>query len=507
MTFIDRRAFLALAATSPIAARAAAAGVGADPLVVPTGSGLVRGRSKDDVRVFTAIPYGAAARFAAPTAAPAWRGIRDATGPAAVAPQPPGFVPFAGTKSEGCLQLNIWAPALPGRYPVLFWIHGGGNETGWSGDASIAGDRFAAHGVVCVTANYRIGALGFAEMGELLGPSYAGSANNGVRDLVLALGWVRANIAAFGGDPGRVTIAGESAGGKNVATLMGVPAADRLYANAAIFSGGGQTVHTPQQAREFARLFAAKLGGVEKLRTAPVQAILAAQAAAKTAWPRNFPFRPMTGTTLLPKTPLERIAAAGCRPVPMLIGTNADESRVFLPAASAGGAFPEQNVSNESMERMAVLDAAYARAFPDLSVAERHWRLLTAEEYGMPCLRIADRHADRGAAVYRYRLTYPAPGGPFAGHSPHVLDVPFTFDHVTQPPFAGFFGLSAADQPLADAMHRAVIGFVHSRVPAAPGLPTWQRYDRTHRQTMVFSRSPALVSDPDRTERLIWEER
>jgi para-nitrobenzyl esterase len=122
----------------------------------------------------------------------------------------------------------------------------------------------------------------------------------------------------------------------------------------------------------------------------------------------------------------------------------------------------------------------------------------------MPCLRIAERHADRGAAVFRYLLTYPAPGGPFAGHSPHVLDVPFTFDHVAQPAFATFFGLSSADQPLADAMHRAVISFIGSHEPTAPGLPGWQRYDRTHRRTMLLSRAPILVSDPDRVERLIW---
>jgi para-nitrobenzyl esterase len=130
---------------------------------------------------------------------------------------------MAGEMSEDCLQLNVWAPSTPGPHPVLVYIHGGGNEGGWSGDAGTAGDRFARDGVVCVTVNYRVGALGFLETGACWARLSRGSGNNGLRDQLLALRWVRANIAAFGGDPRRVTIAGESAGGKNVGTLMGVP--------------------------------------------------------------------------------------------------------------------------------------------------------------------------------------------------------------------------------------------------------------------------------------------
>ncbi len=505
MTMLDRRTFLSLAVAAPFATHIASGAATTGPLVVTTMSGAVRGYRSDGIRIFTGIPYGTASRFAAPRPVRRWHDKVDATRPAAVAPQAPGMIRFAGTTSEDCLQLNIWAPAGPGPYPVLFYIHGGGNETGWSGDPGTAGDHFAAHGVVCVTANYRVGALGFGEMGDLLGPAYSGSGNNGIRDLILALGWVRANIAAFGGDPRRVTIAGESAGGKNVGTLMGVPLADRLYAGAAIFSGGGQTVHMPDEARAVGRLVAEKLGGADKLLTASVDAIIAAQSAAKVAWPRNFPFRPVAGTALLPYIPLQRIAAGQGRPVPLMIGSNADESRLFLPPARADGALGEQFVSNENMDRMAVLDAAYARAFPDLSAAERHWRLLTAEEYGMPCLRIAERHADRGAAVYRYLFSYPAPGGPFAGHSPHALDVAFTFDHVTQPGAKAFFGLSSADQPLADSMHGAMTAFVKTGVPAGPSLPQWRRFDRAGRRTMLLSRAPALASDPDRVERLLWE--
>jgi len=510
MMHLDRRHALALLGAAPLttalAANLRAATTHIDPqaLTVPTTAGHVRGRAMGPIRVFTGIPFGQAARFAPPRPAARWSGVLDATKPAHVAPQLPGQVPIAGDMSEDCLQLNVWAPSTPGPHPVLVYIYGGANETGWSGDASTAGDRFATDGVVCVTMNYRVGALGFLETGALLGAPYRGSANNGLRDQLLALRWVRANIAGFDGDPHRVTVAGESAGGKNVGSLMGVPAADGLYAQAAMFSGGAQTVHTMAEAEAFARLYAEKLGGAGTLLTAPVADILAAQQAARAAWPRNFPYRPVVDGAFMPTVPLERLRAGQAPGVPLLIGSNADEARLFLPADRASAPLGPQSIANATMEEIAILERRYEQAFPDLSPAERHWRLLTAEEYGMPCLRIAQAHAARGASVFRYRLTYPAPGGPFKGHTPHVLDVPFTFDHVALPGFAQFFGLTPADQPMADHMHAAAVSFVRRGAPVAAGLPDWGRFEAGRRATMVLDRQSALVADPDRSERLLW---
>ncbi|WP_206245362.1 carboxylesterase/lipase family protein [Novosphingobium terrae] len=504
---IDRRGTLALLGAAPLfsAAPTLATPARADPqaLTIATTLGRVQGAAQGDIRLFTGIPFGRAARFAAPRPAPRWQGVLAATEPAHVAPQSAN-PSMTGTMSEDCLQLNIWAPSTPGPHPVLVYIHGGGNEGGWSGEAPTAGDRFARDGVVCVTVNYRLGALGFLETGALLGPAYRGSGNNGLRDQLLALRWVQANIAAFGGDPRRVTIAGESAGGKNVGSLMGLPAADGLYAQAAMFSGGGETVHTMAEAEAFARVYAEKLGGQNRLLTASMAEILAAQHQARTSWPRNFPFRPVVDGALMPMVPLERMRSGKAPGVPLLIGSNADEGRMFLPADRADQPLSPQAISNAAMAQIADLDRGYAQAFPDLSAAQRHWRLLTAEEYGMPCLRIALAHAGRGASVFRYRLTYPAPGGPFKGYTPHVLDVPFTFDHVTVPAFARFFGTSAADQPMADRMHAAMVSFVAQGRPVAAGLPDWGRFDTAGRATMVLDHQSALVADPDRAERLLW---
>lgn len=503
MDQIHRRSLLGLLSLAPLAPCWAGPLLWApSALGVNTRQGPVRGRWVDGVRAFTGIPYGRARRFGAPEFTVRRSAEWDATRPAPVAPQPKGGRPFEGQISEDCLYLNIWAPPADRPLPVFIWIHGGGNETGWSGEA--AGDRFAAHGVICVTVNYRVGVLGFLELGQALGRSFQSSANNGIRDLILALQWVGENIAAFGGDPRRITIGGGSAGAKNVATLMGTPSADGLYAQAALFSGGAQTVHTIEEARAFARLYLEKLGGPDRLHDAPVDELIAAHLGAKAAWPRNFPFRPTVDGAFLPETPLARIARGALPRMPVLIGANADESRLFVPPDIAAGPLRPQDISNETMARMTALDQVYADAFPSLSVAQRHLRLLTAEEYGMPCLRIAEAHASRGADVWRYRLAYKAPGGPFAGSTPHALDGPFEFDHV-QMPSSRFFGLSAADQPLADSMHGAVVGFVKHGNPQHPSLPAWPRYDATSRATMILDRQSTLASDPDRTERMLWQ--
>ncbi len=504
MAGLDRRAFLTFAAGAaatpwPLIARA-----GTTPALIPTRQGLVQGRAENGIHIFTGIPYGQAQRFARALPAPRWSGTRDATLPAHVAPQAGDVSRFAGPVSEDCLQLNIWAPQAPGPHPVLFYIHGGANETGWSGDAGTAGDRFAAHGVVCVTANYRLGALGFLQLGDALGPRYAASANNGMLDLILALEWVRDNIAGFGGDPRRITIAGESAGGKNVGSLMGMPLADSLYQQAALFSGGGETVHDRAAASDVSRLFLGQFKTADAILTAPVDELLAAQGETKTNWPRNYPFRPTVDGMTLPHRPIDRMRMGEAPKIPTLIGSNADESRLFLSQEQASGPILDRYLANESLSRMETLDKAYADAFPALSPAERHWRLISAEEYGMPCLRIALAQAAQGAPTYRYRFAYPAPAGPFKGSTPHAMDLPFTFDHVTQPGFSAFFGLSAADQPLADQMHAAMVAFATTGQPKGTTLPEWRRFDQRRRDTMVWDQAPRCVADPDRVERQIW---
>src|SRR5258706_11824101 len=278
-----------------------------DP-VVRIRSGLVRGRRKDGIRAFTGIPYAqapvGALRFRPPRPVLPWAGELDATAPARVPPQDADpALPQAGPMSEDCLQLNVWATEESGSHPVLVWVYGGGNVTGSAGLSAYDGALFARDGVVCVSGNYRLRALGFLELGTITGSQDEGSSLNALRDLILVLEWVRDNIAAFGGDANRVTLAGQSAGAWNCATLMSMPGARGLFHQSILASGGADTGYTADRAQEFAKQFVARLGGKERLRESSAPELLSAQREAQADAPPLIPFRPMIDGRQLPPSP------------------------------------------------------------------------------------------------------------------------------------------------------------------------------------------------------------
>src|SRR3954469_2574421 len=232
--------------------------------VIETVNGTLQGKVREGVHVFRGIPYASPPvgplRFKAPQPATACSGVRDATafGPVAcqlASPLEGMLAQQQQEMSEDCLTLNVWTPGADnGRRPVMVWIHGGAFVTGSGSTPWYRGDSFArTHDVVLVTINYRLGALGFAHLAEALGDDYAGSGNNGILDQVAALGWVRDNIALFGGDPANVTIFGESAGGMSVGTLLGTPAAGGLFQRAIPQSGARHHTLTPDAAGRVAR--------------------------------------------------------------------------------------------------------------------------------------------------------------------------------------------------------------------------------------------------------------
>lgn len=484
-----------------------AAGASADPIVINAPAGAVRGRRLGGINVFTGIPFGAstagANRFRAPQPAARWTGVFDATRPAAVAPQVTSelFPALPGVSSEDCLQLNIWAPATPGPHPVMVWIHGGGNVQGACGEPIFDSAIFARDGIVAVNINYRLGALGFLELGGVLGPDHRGSANNALRDQLLALAWVQHNITAFGGDPASVTVTGESAGGFALCSLLASPAHNGMVKRA-IVSSGGQAVQDIAAADAFARIFVEQLGGPDRLLTASFAEILGAQNAAMARWLHALPFANVVDLELLPAPPIEAFTSGSAKDVDLMIGWCRDETRMMIPEAAAADPAFMPPAGNVDPIRMQHVMTAYAQAHPTLSRAELLWKATTAEYFAITSMRIADAHATAGGRVLRYRLDYTVPAGPLGDKSGHGADVPLVFGQMDSQ-LAKVFGYSAADAPMQRTVHAIWSSFIRTGAVEA-GLPNWPAYDSPTGPTMILDRRPRVASDIDREDRQIW---
>ncbi len=458
---------------------------------VETAAGALRGSERDGVRTFLGVPYAeppvGELRFRAPRPAPPWSGLRDAVEWAPRAPQPEltgrGF-----TGDEDCLYLNVYAPAAPGSYPVLVWIHGGGGVMGapHQFDAS----AYARAGVVVVTVAYRLGVLGMLHL-----PGVADS-NLSLRDQVAALEWVRDNVGAFGGDPGRVTLAGQSNGGRTVGTLLAVPATRGLVHQAIVQSGTGvgSVVHTPAEGAAIASAVLAELDvSPEDLATLPVTRILAAQQRISAVSGTKVTYRVVVGDELLPERPLDAV-----REVPLLIGTTADEEDLFSWLQSGGAKL--LGVGSTMLDATEVEKAVSAYGelldWPEEQIRNR---ALTAGDWWIPAIRFAEKQP----AAWMYRLDWRiAPRGKGLG-APHGLDLPLTFDDIRNKNwrflFAGRTFPAERMQAMATEMFGSWVRFI------ATGDPGWPRYTGDDRVTRLFDDVSTTVSDPDRAQRLLWE--
>jgi len=458
---------------------------------VEIAAGALRGSERDGVRTFFGVPYAeppvGELRFRAPRPAPSWSGERDATRWAPRAPQPEltgrGF-----TGDEDCLSLNVYAPAAPGSYPVLVWIHGGGGVMGapHQFDAS----AYARRGVVVVTIAYRLGVLGMLHL-----PGVADS-NLSLRDQVAALEWVRDNVAAFGGDPARVTLGGQSNGGRTVGTLLAVPATRGLVRQAIVQSGTGvgSVVHTPAEGTAIASAVLSELdASPEDLATLPVKRILEAQQRVSAASGTKVTYRVVVGDELLPHRPLD-----GVRDVPLLIGTTADEEDLFSWLQSGGAKLLGVGSTMLGHAEIEKAVAAYAELLPDWPEDQVRNRALTAGDWWIPAIRFAEAQPDS----WMYRLDWRiAPRGRGLG-APHGLDLPLMFDDIRNKNwrflFAGRTFPAERMQAMATEMFDGWVRFI------ATGDPGWPRYTPADRVTRLFDDVSTTVSDPDREQRLLW---
>ncbi|MEX3693669.1 carboxylesterase/lipase family protein [Paraburkholderia sp. BR14263] len=535
---IGRRAFLAGAfgvAVTQLNVRAFAQvneKLSTDFVSVNAPDGAVRGVAYPNYNVFKGIPFAqppvGALRFRQAVPMPRSSGVRSASsfGPAPMQERrslPGTRLPMLGDAkcSEDCLYLNVWAPREAGPHPVFVWIYGGGNTFGATSQAIYDGSAFARDGVVCVTIGYRIGAFGFLELGEILGGEYQGSGNNPLHDQILGLQWVRNNIAAFGGDPDRVTVAGESAGAKNVSALLSIPAARGLFQSAIVQSGGGHTVHNLDEAHGVADLFMGEFAKAglrrEDLLRVGSDDLLKVQTATVAAYPRAFAFRSVVDGKTMLQRPIDSVTAGYGKDVRLLIGTNRDESVLFFPQdlveshnsdPKADRPISSKELANIKLDTLSLIADKYAHAFPALSPFERRVRLVTAEEYWIPTVRLAEAHAASGGETYAFRFERPIAEGRYAGLVPHTSELPLVWDNFQDPAFRDLFYRGAsAPEAFAKQVHSAWVSFIKGSPPAAEGLPTWQRYETTgseSRRTMLLQDQPVMVSDPSSNERQIW---
>lgn len=502
--------------------------------VVQTSSGKVRGTTRDGVTAFLGIPYAAPPfgpnRFRPPRPPEPWDGVRDAVEFGPTAPKPGYPHPYSrllddpAIPGDDCLNLNVWTPFFSGGtggssplsdstpepggsgLPVMVWIHGGAFRNGSGAVRVYDGRNFARDGVVCVTLNYRLGVEGFAHLP-------GAPANRGLRDQIAALEWVRGNIAGFGGDPGRVTVFGESAGGMSVTTLLSLDLG--LFGRAIAQSGAGSIAQDPDDAMLVTKEMAARLGvepaaegfaALDPAAIIPVQSAVAAEVAAlpdpgrwgATTAAGGMSLTPVLDGDLLARRPEDAIADGAGRDVDLLIGYTSEEFRFFLMPTGLAGELTDELVAAVAagMGVPRGLPAAYRDHHPDMTAGELMAAIVTDSLFRIPANRTAAGHAASGGRTWMYEFAWRSPNHDLGAC--HALELGFVFDNLTGEP-EGLAGPNPP-QPLADRMHGAWVDF------AVRGDPGWRRFDPSARAVNVFD-DPAdeVVADPNGDDRKLWD--
>ena len=487
-----------------------------------TAFGRVRGADADGIKTFKGIPYGASTagknRFMPPLDPVQWTGVRDALEFGRSAPQSePGSqaaasqfaVASAGLPAEGedCLVLNVWTPAVgDGRKrPVMLWCHGGGFATGSGSSPGTDGTNLARRGdAVVVSINHRLNVLGFTHLGELGGAELAQSGDVGMLDIVHALKWVRANIAQFGGDPNRVTVFGQSGGGRKVATLLAMPSAKGLFHRAIVESGATIKLVEREQAARVAGELVAKLGLAAKprlseLQTLPLERIMGAYFVTVRSMnvdPMTMGFSPTVDGTAVPRHPFHPTASDVSADVPLIIGSTRTE--LTLQTDDAAFSLDEAGMRARIGDLVGaasgqVIDV-YAKANPRATASDLYFLIASDHRYGAPVMKIAERRAALGKGpvyLYYFRWETPLEGGRLK--SPHTIEIPFVFDNVRSSRLTA----GAPDAPaLADKASDAWIAFARAGDPNTPKLPHWPAFDAAARATMVFDNVSVVANDP-----------
>ncbi len=487
--------------------------------------GQLRGSDDGGVARFLGIPYAAGPfgsnRMRPPQPVEPWAGVRDATeyGPTSpkgdYPPQYQALFPERTFVGTDCLNLNIWTPSDAvgrGGLPVLVWIHGGSFMNGAGSNLEYDGSAFARDGVVCVTVNYRLGAEGFLYVGT---DAAAGTANLGLQDQVAALRWVQDNIAAFGGDPARVTVAGESAGAMSVTTLLAMPASDGLFAQAITQSGAAAHTLTPETGLMVSRRLAERLA-VEPTRAAIAAVDLTTMVRAASDLvsevqirpdPQTWgslalsllPFAPVVDGTVLPRHPLEAFAGGVATDVTVLAGSNRDEARLFLVAPGVIDHIDEPTLAAGTAAYGLAPDGLdrYRRNRPDASPGDVLAAVVSDWFFRVPAIRLAEARAAGDATTFMYRFDHPDPAANHGFGAAHAVEIPFVFDTIHLDQMKPLIG-ERPSQDVADTAHHTWVAFVTT------GDPGWAPYSTATRTTGIIAEKLAAVDDPSGDELAIW---
>lgn len=500
--------------------------------VVSLSTGSVRGIAEDGIAVWKGIRYAQAPtgelRWRSPVASSAHDGVRDAFEFGAAAPQSPNpAVPLGAdtVTDEDCLFLNVWAPwgadaATGAPRPVMVWVHGGAYTFGSASQPLFDGRALVQSGdLVLVSINYRLGGLGFLDLTGFADGAEVDS-NLAVRDVLLALKWVQENAAAFGGDPEKVTVFGESAGAGIVTTLLTVPSAEGLFSRAIAESSPVSSVYNSERAKSSAAVFLEALG-VETVADARAKSIDDIVAASSEVYakipalaPGTLPFAPVVDGELIPEHPLTRLREGRALPVPLLIGTNRDEATLFKYMKS-----PLMPITEPTINAMF---SAMSAENPDVTLPPRE-QVLEAYEgvrhraiglgiardigFRMPTLWAVEGHSTV-APVWLYRFDFATPMLRVLGiGATHATELPYVWGNLDStakdPTF--LLGGRRKGRALSERMRARWTAFANGEAPGAPApAPAWPKFDLSSRQSLHIDVTDQVQSDLDDELRKGW---
>ncbi|MGH9770284.1 MAG: carboxylesterase/lipase family protein [Candidatus Acidiferrales bacterium] len=489
-----------------------------------TTNGKVRGLKLDRVQAFKGMPYGTStagsARFMPPAKPQSWTGVRDAFELGHKCPQAsstliPEVAATAGTEpmGEDCLVLNVWTPSLHAgqNRPVMVWLHGGGYSAGSGGFTIYDGANLARRqDVVVVTLNHRLNVFGFLYLAEIGGEEYTHSSNVGMLDIVAALEWVRDNIAAFGGNPGNVTIFGQSGGGGKVSTLMAMPSAKGLFHRAVAESGTAIKGVPRSDGTRTAELVLSRLGlkadEIDRAQKLPMEQLIAAMDQGGPAGSQALMLAPVVDGRTLPGNPFDPVAPEISADVPLLLGSVATEI-AFIPGTPLDRmddatlhAAVKRAVRGAVDSQVDGLIAAYRASEPKAGNIDLFLRLASDNWMWGSVLTEAERKAALGRApAYMYYFDWRSPVRQGKLGAFHTVEIPFVFENVDRG--KSMIGSGQDRYALSDRMSGAWAAFARSGNPNHAGLPHWSAFKIDERATMFFDDNCRVVNDPRRLER------